>query len=240
MHEARVIDVVRTIHPDDHMWKTGKDWYFTVGQDGLRAVQRAVSASWLKQVRRLLDLACGHGRVARYLRHGYPDAELFFCDINESGAAFCAEQFQGKAIVSKPELTNVQLPDQLDVIWVGSLFTHLDRSKTERWLCYMCDHLGPHGVLVATFHGAYAIKSHQRQPFASQERFLKILAQCEQSGYGYEPYPHLEGVGVSICKASAIVEIASNIAGIRIIGYHERGWANNHDVLAVTKHDRLA
>ena len=232
-------DIERRIHPDDLMWKSGPDWYFSVGESGLKAVKHAISASWLTNVSRVLDLPCGHGRVARFLRHGFPDAEMFFCDIDRSGAEFCADVFHGTAIISKPELSDVALPDRLDVIWVGSLFTHVDRDRTARWLAYLSRHLAPHGVLVATFHGAFSAANNERLPLIESRAFSKILNGYRTVGYGYAPYPGDDGYGVSLSTASAIMNIAAEIPGIRIVGYQERGWANNHDVLALTKNDRL-
>jgi hypothetical protein len=46
-HPSLKVDPVKDIHPDDHMWNTGQDWYFPVGQSGLDIVCRAISLSWL-------------------------------------------------------------------------------------------------------------------------------------------------------------------------------------------------
>jgi hypothetical protein len=65
------VEPIRDIHPDDHMWTTGKDWYFSVGQNALNVICRAINLSWLGKVSNILDLPCGHGSVARYLRYGF-------------------------------------------------------------------------------------------------------------------------------------------------------------------------
>jgi hypothetical protein len=120
-----------SLDPRDHMFNTGPDWYWAVGESGLRAVRKALTLADEPAVRRVLDLPSGHGRVGRYLRAGFPDAELFFCDIDAEGAEFCARTFGGTAIASKPALTEAVLPQQCDMIWVGSLFTHR-RSRPDR------------------------------------------------------------------------------------------------------------
>jgi SAM-dependent methyltransferase len=48
-----------------------------------------------------------------------------------------------------------------------------------------------------------------------------------------------QGYGISLSKPEKIVEIAGSIPGVRILSYSERGWADNHDVLAVARTDRL-
>jgi SAM-dependent methyltransferase len=95
-------------------------WYFSVGESGLKACINAASQSYLSSVRRILDIPCGHGRVARYLRAGFPNAEMFFCEIDKSAADFCPREFGGTAVYSRPELTEIDIPGDLDLIWIGS------------------------------------------------------------------------------------------------------------------------
>jgi len=234
------IVINKTIDPLDHMYNTGASWYFQVGEEGLRAVRRVLNLSDNCAVRKVLDLACGHGRVARYLRAGFPDAQLFYCDIDIQAAEFCAKTFGGKAIASKEELTQVSLPSDCDVIWVGSLFTHLDRNRTERFLTYLCRFLAEEGVLVATFHGAWSKQLAETSPFMEPERWATVLEGYSVSGYGYRQYSHLkDDFGVSLSRPSVIVEMVERIPGVRLLAYMERGWGHNHDVLGVSGTDRL-
>src|SRR6267378_1570838 len=239
--QYRDAELSKEIHPADQMWLTGKDWYFSVGKDGLEAVLRALSLSWLERVSAILDLPCGHGRVARHLRAAFPDIRMFFCDIDQSGVDFCANSFLGTPITSKPELTTVPLPN-VDVIWVGSLFTHVDLDRTKRWLAYLAEHLNEHGVLVATFHGGWSIEEQKTHPMIDSASWAEIMRQYDASGFGFARYSHtdLSDLGVSLAKPSKVIDIASAIEGVRIIGYMERGWADNHDVLMLTKNDRVA
>jgi len=238
--KCRETEVSKEIHPADEMWLTGKDWYFGVGESGLETVLRALSLSWLESVSTILDLPCGHGRVARYLRAAFPNVRMFFCDIDQSGVDFCSKTFQGTAIASKLELTAVPLP-KVDAIWVGSLFTHVDLDRTRRWLAYLAEHLNEHGVLVATFHGRWSIEVQKTHPMIDGAAWAEIIRQYNASGYGYGRYSHMDlsDFGISLAKPSTIIDIASAIEGVRIIGYMERGWADNHDVLMLTKNDRV-
>jgi len=52
-------------------------------------------------------------------------------------------------------------------------------------------------------------------------------------------FERAQGWGISLSKPEKIIEIAGNIPGVRILSYSERGWADNHDVLAVARTDRL-
>lgn len=231
---------IRTIHPNDRMWQPGESWYYAVGRSALRVVDIAARLSWLPRISSILDLPCGHGRVARYLRSGFPDASMHFCDIAHDGADFCAAAFNGNAIHSRPELTEVALPS-VDLIWVGSLFTHVDAQRTQRWLRYLCEHLNPDGMLIATFHGDWSVHMHeQHYPMIAEDVWATIKADYEATGYGYAAYPHMREAdyGISLSKPEAIIDMTRRIDGIRLASYMERGWADNQDVAIIAKDDR--
>lgn len=228
--------LINEIHPNDVMFNTGKPWYFSVGENGLRMILTGLMLSWKQQVSRILDLPCGHGRIGRHLRAAFPKAEIFFCDLDSEGVDFCASHFAGTAVYSQPDLTKVDLPRDLDVIWIGSLFTHLDRARTAAWIEYLTRHLSEHGILVATFHGYFS--AEHRLPGGGADRD-EAVRQMHETGFGYSRYKTYESdYGFSLSKPTAIMEIA-NIPGTRILSYTERGWANNHDVLVLCRHDRL-
>lgn len=234
--------VIRTIAAHDQMLESGKDWYFSVGASATDVILRGLTLSWQIKPNRILDLPCGHGRVTRHLRLAFPDAELFVSDLDASGVEFCRDTFAAVPVFSKQELTAVALPTGLDVIWIGSLFTHVDESRTSRWLNYLCDHLSPHGVLVATFHGLWSMDQQQRSAMINATAWETIMAGHRETGFGYERYSEFDlgDYGISLSSASKILEIATAIKGTRVLAYIERGWANNHDVLIMTKNDRLA
>jgi len=223
------------------MWKSGADWYFSVGEDGLRCVRRALEVARDPPVHRILDLPCGHGRVARYLRAAFPEATMAFCDIDRSGVDFCAREFGGVAIYSQPDLTQVDLGSPYDVIWIGSLFTHLDRARTQRWLEFLVNALTPTGVLAATFHGLGGTHILERYQTAGIEKpaWSRIIEECRVTGYGYAPYEADGNFGIAIVQPTEVISIAQAIPGCRIIGYGERAWADNHDVLSLSRVDRF-
>ena len=263
--------IIQTIAPDDEMWLGGPDWYFGVGESTVLAMLRALAMGSLQNVETVLDLPCGHGREARHLCAAFPEASFTFCDLNRAGVDFCTKTFGGSGVYSVPDLTQVRLPGPFDVIWVGSLFTHVDQRRTEEWMKFLCECLGDNGVLMATFHGRWSIEVQRTHPLIDRDRWQRILRDFERTGYGYADYGgvSIRGAGkiidfadsvpggrvlarrffgfferardwgISLSKPERIIEIAGNIPGVRILSYSERGSADNHDVLAVARTDRL-
>ena len=126
------IDVDRIISPNDEMFAGNEKHYFGVGRDAFGIIERALISTKLEpgDMETILDFPCGHGRVLRYLRAGFPKAKITGCDLNRDGVDFCASRFGSIPVYSSVDPTQIDLPrDHFDLIWVGSLFTHFDAPR---------------------------------------------------------------------------------------------------------------
>jgi SAM-dependent methyltransferase len=213
--------------------------YFWVGASAMEVITAAVHASRLTDVMTILDLPCGHGRVLRHLAAMFPEARIDACDLDEDGVRFCAETFGANPIVSQEDLTAVKFPRKYDLIWIGSLFTHTSQEITEKWLRFLAGQLTDSGIIVATFHGRFAPKLHYHTPYIDDAKWALIMDGYVRNGYGYADYDRSQShdfikgsYGLSVAKPSSLVEMVSRIPGIRVHLYKERGWADNHDVIA--------
>src|SRR5688500_9262413 len=112
----------REISQSETMLDGPLERYLGVGESALASIRRVVGQ---KEIASILDLPCGHGRVARHLRAAYPTARLFVSDLDEDGAKFCADAFSATKLPSKPNFDDIQFNRTFDLIWVGSLITHL-------------------------------------------------------------------------------------------------------------------
>ena len=88
--------VNRTLSQEDMMYvKGGEGHYFSVGRSTQECVDISLRAARTNDsdVRWILDLPCGHGRVLRYLRAAFPEAEITACGdgpVNELKGAIGA------------------------------------------------------------------------------------------------------------------------------------------------------
>lgn len=229
-------EVDRTLHPEDHMFNTAKngwDDYHAVGVSAMQVIQSVLGSSPSHRVARIMDFGCGHGRVARHLRAFFPEAEMFFVDIDGEAAKFCAAQFNGTAITSSEDFSSLDLPKDIDLIWLGSVFTHLDYGRMNALFDILVSSLRPRGIIIATFRGEYLYRQMKAETEPNLKRkWTPLLRQYEAGGIGYLPYDAEKNPqwGLSLSSMDRIAGMGRRHADIRLIGYTETGWAAVHDV----------
>jgi SAM-dependent methyltransferase len=150
------LGVREEISPGDDMYQGAWNHYFNVGVDALHAIGLALMAARKTGVDRILDLPCGHGRVLRSLRAAFPDARITACDIERRGVDFCAATFDAEPVYSQKDPDEIELDGEYDLIWCGSLLTHLNFDYWGKFLALFRRSLAPDGVLVFTTAGRHA------------------------------------------------------------------------------------
>jgi SAM-dependent methyltransferase len=232
-YRERPID--RTLHPNDHMYNTAVNgWtdYEAVGRSAMQIIASALISGPSYHVMRIMDFGCGHGRVSRHLRSFFPNAELFFSDIDPTCPTFCSSQFGGTSVQSSEDFTSVKLPNDLDLIWVGSVFTHLDYARMVALFDALAAALRVRGTLVATFRGAFMYRKMKSETDPNQQRKWKpLLDQFEAGGIGYAPYDSdNRDWGLSLSSIEHVIGMGRRHPKLRLVNYTEVGWAAVHDV----------
>ena len=224
----------REISPDDRMLEGDPEHYYRWGLAALDCVQTALRAAEFDgQPRAVLDFACGHGRVARMLRAAYPEAAITVCDINPDAVEFCARRFNAAPVVGHHVPERTQLPGRFELIWVGSLFSHLDAPRWDGFLRLFSDHLEPGGVLVFTTLGrtiAGDIRSGRRRlAIADPESFG---ATFEEQGFAYQDYVTQPGYGIAVARPWWVCKLLLRFPELELVSYGERGWFGRQDAIA--------
>jgi SAM-dependent methyltransferase len=175
-----VQSVIQEVSPNDQMHTVAPDHYFALGQYAMRSIRIAMLAARKTAVRRILDLPCGHGRILRTLKAAFPDAELIACDINRDGVDFCAEVLGATPVYGVQDPAQIEIDGPVDLIWCGSLLTHLDAEGARGFLDLFESVLSPDdGLLVFTTHGRLCVERARRALDAigsspeEQERLLR-------------------------------------------------------------------
>lgn len=223
--------VIENIHESDTMWTGGPDWYWSVGESAVSAILRNLPSANINSINSVLDFGCGWGRVARQLKRAFPASDLLFCELNQPAAQFCADTFSGRVVQGD------NLPKNVDLIWVGSVFTHISYEKMKPLLATLTAALSPNGILVATFHGRRAIEMAKRRPYIAAKKWEQIFSDYNQHGAGYASYDleSLGDYGVSLTSPSKVFQLSAEDLDVKLVGYQEAGWANHQDVAAWSK-----
>ena len=202
--------------------------YVSVGLSALQIFEYAIMEDFISSsgLRSILDLPCGHGRVARILRSRFPDANLTVCDIDRDGVDFCVNRLGATGVYSCADFDKLDLGGLFDLIWVGSLLTHLIPSDTVKFIRCMERFLANDGLLIVTSNG----KTVASRRWSSAPAF----AQYNLTGYGANIDAYLKGYDGSIISRHWLEGF---FAGQRlgIVAYLEDEWDTSQDILFLKK-----
>lgn len=230
--------VASAIYYDDGMYTGDGVHYFRVGLSAMRCIEAALEAAGAREVRRVLDLPSGAGRVLRFLVRGFPGARITACDIQHGAVAFCARTFGAQPAYSVPDFDRLSLGARFDLIWCGSLVTHLDRAGVASLLAFFKRHLAPGGVLVLTTMGDYVARRLPTRDFdygLDEAQIPALTAEYACAGFAYAGYPPgsydvVSGCGVTLTSPAWVREEARRAGGLREVYFAERGWDDHQDV----------
>jgi SAM-dependent methyltransferase len=236
---AAVESLIRTVSAKDEMFNPQhEDAYFDTGASAAHCIRLAMDAVGKETVSNILDFPCGHGRVLRALGASFPEANLTACDIDRDGVDFCEETFAATGVYSSEDLSTVQLDGGFDLIWVGSLFTHLPDTKWWAFLDFLTERLAPDGLLVFTTHGPWCaeqIRVNKSPLGGARKGHLSMLRGYDATGFGFAGFRQLEAYGNSLATPAAVAQRLQAVEGLRLVIYLERGWGRFQDVIACQK-----
>ncbi len=175
----------------------------------------------------------------RYLRTEFPHAEITACDLLTDGVDFCSSQFGAIPVYSDPDPSRIPLArDTFDLVWVGSLMTHLDARGWSLFLAFFRDLLKRDGLLVFSTHGRQA---HQRIANddclygLDERRRNMILREYERIGFGYADHPGQDGWGISLSEPHWVCRLITSVPELRLTSVSEKSWDDHHDVFACVR-----
>jgi SAM-dependent methyltransferase len=212
------------IHPKDQMVNPEKpQGYFLIGESGLRCIQSFIGSSVPSTI---LDLPCGHGRVLRFMRDAYPEAQITACDIDREGVDFCAQTFGATPLYSSEDPTEIDV-HKFDLIWCGSLLTHFDADRWDPWIRFFVEHLNPGGSFVFTTHGRTYIRGEIMTHMPSN--FPELKAECERTGFSFNSRTE-----TSLSSPEWVMRRLPNLQ----VRFVEQGWHGLQDAWCLTARKR--
>jgi len=218
----------------DPMYDYAPELYWEAGRTALQCVRAALRDARAEPPRAVLDYACGYGRIMRWLRAAFPSADLTACDLYETMVGFCQRQFGATPVIANLDPAKVEL-GLYDLIWSGSLLSHIDRGDWPGFLDLFRRSLSPGGVAVFTTMGAKTVddlRSRENTMRFTEEQLEQVLRDYDESGFGFWPTINAEWNHGDCVVSQVWVDDQLARAGLVLVSYTETAWLGQ-DVIAV-------
>ena len=236
--DQRMLGVSEEICPGDTMFGDNIDHYVHVGRSALRCVMLVMLAAGKDEFSNILDLPCGYGRVTRALRAAFPAAALTACDTERDGVDFCVRAFGVQGVYGEAMPNPTALRGPFDLIWCGSLLTHLDAPRWVEFLRVFDALLSDDGVLVFTTHGrrvADWMRTGHSTYGLAPDALAEVLRGCDRDGFGYRDYSHSTEYGISVATPAWAYRQLEQVPALRLLTYSEAAWDNHQDAIGCAR-----
>ena len=241
LYDLTALPVDRTLDPRDGMVaKDDPEQYFDLGRRALELIHFSSELCDKPHYPDILDLPCGHGRVLRWLRAHYGYAKITACDLDRGGVDFCAKQFGAQPVYSQPDLRQLPFTAQFDLIWVGSLVTHLSEDRWLTTLDCLIRWTRECGVIVFSTQGRgyTSLLARGRDNVAENIDKAALLAEFARTGFAYQKYFEKEhgDYGVAVTSPEWLMRVLQRHPNVILRAYLEEVWGMQ-DVVILYKKD---
>ena len=211
------------IHPHEPMLTSARrqtadvNWfvsqYFAVAMQQHGAAQQVMRSVFGPAFasRTILDFACGHGRMLRFLALTVPPRLVWGCDIQRDAVDFVTAEFGVHGLYSTANPDEFDAGRKFEFIWVASLFSHLPEDLFHRWLAKLVSLLTSDGVLCFTTHNERDITEGVAMPssgfyFSTVSENPKLDGSIYGATYVTEAYMRdaVARLGLASCKTLRI------------------------------------
>ena len=176
--------------------------------------------------------------MTRWLRARFPSAAIDCCDLRPADLDFCRERFGAETWVSGIDIAAMTAPHRYDLIWVGSVLTHLPERNCRALLETLLGWTRPGGLVVVSLLGRAAKTIQDRSsPYIHPEGWQAMQGEFAAGEFAYADYVGETGYGLSLAKPSWSARLLEGMAGVRLVLFAERAWDHSHDLLAVQRDD---
>jgi SAM-dependent methyltransferase len=232
---GRSLPFEREISRNDRMLVAGDvEDYHQWGLAALDYIKTALGAAEFPGTpAKVLDFASGHGRVARMLRAAFPRAEITVSDLDPDAVEFCARTFDATPVLSHELPDQIALDGAYQLIWVGSLFTHLASQRWDQFIGFLCEHLEPGGVLLFTTLGRTILNEVRfgRRQLAIAD-VESLVTAFDTQGFAYQDYAEEPGYGIAVARPWWVCGVLMRHPTLELVTYGERGWNGRQDAIA--------
>lgn len=171
LKEQKLEDTISlSVHKNDlmlliHLYKNGDfnkslNAYYRLGHQTALLLQDVLKEHSIQNAKSFLDFGSGYGRVTRFLPFALgKDIEVFTSEVKSEAVAFNENELGFKSIHHGSQAESFPTDRQFDVIFAGSIFSHLPEKMLEEWLAKLTEVLSPNGLFLFTTHNTTLDKS---------------------------------------------------------------------------------
>lgn len=221
----------------DDMWRAESDLYLATGLSAIHLIDEALGATGSAEPGSILDLPCGYGRVLRFLRARFRGAEIVASDIHSGGVRFCERRLGAVPHPSSEELDQVEFGRRFELIFCGSLATHLGERDLGALLALIERSLSPRGLAILTTNGSSLAEAPDDNLTGAlrEGAAAGLVAAFERDGFGFEPYERRGSSGRygSTLVSRPWLRERAGALGLRQAWLGERAWLGYQDAIAL-------
>ncbi len=234
----RFPEIPGRVHIDDQMLQSHASRHVRhYLEDGLSAIAnleaslQAAGRSF-RDVEACLDLPSGYGRVTRHLVGLVGATRVTACDLDRQAVRFCAAEFGVRALRAHRDPGRLAFPDTYDLVFVGSLLTHLTPAAGLRFLQVITTSRRPGGLLVFSTQGESCLEhlDWYGSRFAAAEDVFRDGVR--RAGAWFVPYAGTPDYGITIHAHGFLRDALTQAHGAELapVRFVERGWDRHQDV----------
>jgi SAM-dependent methyltransferase len=225
----------RSIFADDQMYLGNSEHYFLCGKSAIDVLTAALRLTHVTP-QAILDYGAGAGRVTRWLKAAFPTARIYACDVRTGEMEFLRATFGVETWTVSPDVEKLEIPHRVDLVWAGSVMTHLSRRDAAVLIGKLLAACNPGGLVAFSFHGPSVLTSgNAGSRYIHEIAWARILLGYYLTGYGYADYRGEKSYGISLCSLGWIVRLARSIPDVQIKMLGELAWDGHHDVVVLQK-----
>jgi len=231
------LEINREVAPADQMYAYAPELYFFAGRAAVRCIALAMAAAGVKQVHNILDFGSGFGRVLRYLHAAFPEAALTASEMRQDKLDWCHEKFGARGVPSAEDPTRLRFDDQFDLIWAGSILTHVGEDRWTDFVRLFANSLRHGGVVVFTVYGKYVadlIRAGKQHLNLTPQEAEELVRDYEYSGFGFRPSARVgagKSDGDTIVSPAWVCRQLETVPSLELVSYTEHAWMSQ-DVVA--------
>lgn len=123
---------------------------------------------------RWLDFGCAPGAFSRYLVASPHVAELWGADLDGEAVGWASRYLRGRYVRIEPDPPTPSPADWFDVVYAGSVFTHLDERRQIAWIRELHRLLRSSRLLIASTHAPALASQRPDLPAARGEELDRV------------------------------------------------------------------